>query len=263
MPRHAFVRYVTIALLSLIGLSLSGCVVTPRPYGYVRTAPPPAVAYYDYWYYPSVQVYFDVNRGLYFYLTSNRGWVETRSLPPALRVRLGGYVPIHSRFRQPYREHGEHRRAYPPQYRVDRYPPERHDGDRVPYPNYQPAPPQKEPPRTWRELNERQENQVQRRDERRDERQDYRNAPGRDERDSHQRNEAPRKYPIKGKSETTHDNGKTKNKGKDKGKQKKSGKDKKREDAQDKSRGKSERDEDRSDKDTRDWNRRNRDDNTR
>lgn len=158
MQHYPSVRIMNIALVILAGLGLSSCAVYDRPYrpGYVHVPPPSAVTYYDYWYYPDVQVYFDINRQVYFYFTNNR-WVEARVLPPYWRSRLGGYVPIRSRYIQPYREHPDFSRKYPPHYRDERRPPEHRDernvppGRTVPYPRDYNEMPRKEPtpPRTW------------------------------------------------------------------------------------------------------------------
>lgn len=139
-------RMLNVALAIVFGLSLSACVVQSGPprAGYVYPGPPASVVYFDYWYYPDVQVYFDTGRGLYFYYSNNR-WIETRVLPPYWRARLGAHVRIHSRYNRPYIEHGAHSRNYPPpapkKYRIPEYrdrtsPPSRdiHDRPRTPPP---------------------------------------------------------------------------------------------------------------------------------
>lgn len=110
-------RIITILLASLAGASLGGCAVYDGPYrgGYMYTSPPAGFAYFDYWYYPGVQVYYDIHRHVYFYLGSG-GWIQTRVLPPPLKARLGNHVPIHSRYDRPYMEHNDHRRRYPQNY---------------------------------------------------------------------------------------------------------------------------------------------------
>lgn len=153
MQHYASVRIINIVLAMLAGLGLSSCVAYDRPYGpgYGHAAPPATVVYYSYWYYPNVQVYFDVNRQIYFYFSNNR-WVQARVLPPTLRARLGSYVPIHSRYNQPYIEHHEHSRKYPPHSRAERYPPSRYDEHPAPPGHSGPMPhggyqvPYKQPP---------------------------------------------------------------------------------------------------------------------
>ena len=157
MPPTPSIRVVHFALAVVLALGLSSCVVYDRPYGpgYVRHAPPPAsMVYYDYWYYPDAQVYFDTNRRVYFYL-SNQRWVETKVLPPSWRSRLHGYVPIHSRNARPYIEYREHTRKYPPRYREEHREQERttprYRNDRYPQ-NYHETPRKEPPPRTWQQL---------------------------------------------------------------------------------------------------------------
>jgi len=141
MPHYLPARLLNFVLAIGLGLGLSSCAVSDRPYGhgYVSTTAGPSVVYYDYWYYPDVQVYFDSRRGLYFYYSNNR-WIETRVLPTYWRARLGSHVSIHSRYNRPYIEHGAHSRKYPPhapsRYRI----PEQHDY------RYQPKAPSVKPP---------------------------------------------------------------------------------------------------------------------
>lgn len=179
MPQYPSVRILSIVLLSLLGACLSSCAVYDGPYrgGYMQTMPPAGIAYYDYWYYPGVQVYYDINRHVYFYLGSS-GWIQVRVLPPTLRARLGGYVPIHSRYARPYREYNEHRRKYPPRYREVPRPPARHNGGSSPYPhNYYPRyqPPVKKAPEQY-QREQRHEQEYQRREYNR-ERPRYQQAP--------------------------------------------------------------------------------------
>ena len=70
-------------------------------------------AKYAYRYYPSAQVYYDVNRKAYFYLEGN-SWRISVSLPTALRVQLGGYVTLEMDSDKPYLEFKEHKRRHPP-----------------------------------------------------------------------------------------------------------------------------------------------------
>jgi len=157
MPYTTFARILQIAFAISIILGLSSCVVYDRPYGpgYGRPVPPAAgVVYYDYWYYPDAQVYFDVNRRVYFYF-SNQRWVETRVLPTYWQSKLHNYVPIHSQHQRPYIEYKEHSHKYPPRYREGYRERERYEQRNDPhyrnelYPNRYQEMPRKEPPRTW------------------------------------------------------------------------------------------------------------------
>lgn len=156
MPSYFSVRPLTIVLASLIGFGLSGCAVYDGHArgGYIYT-PSAGIAYYDYWYYPNAQVYYDTGRHVYFYLSSGGSWVEVRVLPYALRARLGTHVSIRSRYARPYREHNEHIRKYPSRYRETPYPPARHGGSGSPYPHTYSAPPVKQAPNQYEQRRER------------------------------------------------------------------------------------------------------------
>ena len=84
-----------------------------------RNGPPshaPAHGYrakHNYHYYPTEQVYFDSNRGLYFYL-SNRIWEISTKLPLNLKVQLGSHVSIEMETDKPYVKHAVHKAKYPP-----------------------------------------------------------------------------------------------------------------------------------------------------
>lgn len=65
--------------------------------------------YYHYQYYPSLRVYFDTGRGLYFYYTDDRGWISSRRLPRHYNLRRHRYERLRLRDRRPYRHH----RSYP------------------------------------------------------------------------------------------------------------------------------------------------------
>jgi hypothetical protein len=163
MSHYSPTRILNFVLAIGLGLSLSSCAVYDRPYGhgYVGTTPTVGVVYYDYWYYPDVQVYFDSRRGLYFYYSNNR-WIETRVLPAYWRARLGSHVSIHSRHNRPYVEHSAHSRKYPshapkkyriPEYRDHRTTPQPHDYHEMPR-----TPPPQTRPREHYEEHERDRN---------------------------------------------------------------------------------------------------------
>lgn len=292
MPQRPISSIAVFSLFCLAGAILSGCVVANRPSGYGYMYPGPGPVLYDYRYYPSAQVYYDINRGVYFYLSTGGVWIETRSLPSALRIRLGTYVPIHSRYARPYREYDKHRRAYPPRYRERERQQERREDDRRSYPRYQ------QPPPNWRELNQGYEprkeprnapgyrdrrydnepaqneggrryerNPSQNERERRYERSPAQNdRERRSERNTMQRGEPPRKYPVVKKSSQQHTSDKKQNNKKQGGKNKKhednaKGKDKGKSKGKDKKGNRKDRSDDRNDPDNnrrRDWERRER-----
>jgi hypothetical protein len=68
---------------------------------------------HKYYYYPGSDVYFDPNRGLYFYL-SGRNWEISTILPLNLKVKLGDHVSIEMDSDKPYVKHAEHKTKYPP-----------------------------------------------------------------------------------------------------------------------------------------------------
>ncbi len=70
-------------------------------------------AKHEYRYYPSRSVYYDTDRGLYFYL-KGKNWEVGASLPSSLRVELGDSVRIELDTDKPYIYHTEHAKKYPP-----------------------------------------------------------------------------------------------------------------------------------------------------
>jgi hypothetical protein len=70
-------------------------------------------AKYAYRYYPSAQVYYDVDRRAYFHL-EGKSWQISVSLPTALRVQLGDYVTLEMNSDKPYLKFEEHQKRYPP-----------------------------------------------------------------------------------------------------------------------------------------------------
>lgn len=89
----------------------------PKAKKVVKQAPPAhAKAYgrrvrYTYRYYPDAQVYFDINRKVYFYF-EGRGWKASVTLPK--RIKLAGHVTIEMDTDSPYKEFKSHRTKYPP-----------------------------------------------------------------------------------------------------------------------------------------------------
>lgn len=84
-----------------------------------RGGPPdhaPAHGYrkkFRYRYYPDAYVYFDLDRGVYFYLDSNN-WKKNSSLPYELKIRLGNGVEIEMDSESPYIDFEGHKGKYPP-----------------------------------------------------------------------------------------------------------------------------------------------------
>lgn len=93
---------------------------SPPRGGYERPMPPahaPAhgrrAQHRQYRYYPSSSIYFDSDRGLYFYLSDGR-WRISAELPYRLRVRLGDHVTVEAHAEEPWRDYKKHRAKYPP-----------------------------------------------------------------------------------------------------------------------------------------------------
>lgn len=123
-----------VGLIALLLFTISGCHGTrvgvghyPEPYdhhgrGYehpeARGGPPPWAPAHgyrakQYRYYPSVQVYFDMQRDVYFYYR-NGDWRVSASLPGRIRTSMGRYVTLEMETDRPYKYHGEVVREYPP-----------------------------------------------------------------------------------------------------------------------------------------------------
>ncbi len=66
-----------------------------------------------YRYYPSCSVYYDIHRGLYYYLEDD-DWMISTSLPSDLEGKLGDYVKIELDSDKPYLDHDKHVKDYPP-----------------------------------------------------------------------------------------------------------------------------------------------------
>jgi hypothetical protein len=70
-------------------------------------------AKYNYQYYPSCSVYYDIHRKLYFYLEGSN-WRIGASLPHSIQLGSGGFVSIEMDSDRPYTHYEEHRHNYPP-----------------------------------------------------------------------------------------------------------------------------------------------------
>jgi len=84
-----------------------------------RSGPPPWApahgrrAKYRYRYYPSQYVYYDVERGFYFYLEGD-GWRVSAQLPSRIHLGHADHVSIELGTDKPYEYFSEHRKKYPP-----------------------------------------------------------------------------------------------------------------------------------------------------
>lgn len=123
--RVRVIKNIVVVLTLLLALSLSGCFVSGGgvhvgfPVAHHHGGPPahaPAHGHrvkHHYHYYPSVGVYFDIERQVYFHLSSDV-WHMTATLPHHLKVSLGSHVTLDMDSDRPYVKHKEHKRKYPP-----------------------------------------------------------------------------------------------------------------------------------------------------
>jgi hypothetical protein len=135
-------------IAAVIVISLSGCVTAGPSSSYAPVDPHVShypYDYYDYYYYPAVNVYFDVHRQVYFCYVSG-GWVMYRTLPPHIHLHGHAHHKIRMREDRPYLRHREHVREFPrhhyrsdpnkPSHRADKHPGNDRPKDRLgpPYP---------------------------------------------------------------------------------------------------------------------------------
>jgi len=102
---HRFRRtFMVYGLLGLSALTMQACVSDPyyrhRPVHDHRVD----AAYYDYYYYPEQNVYFDVYLGLYYYHDYDRGWISVRYLPPHIHLTYNRRHSLKFRHHEPWRE---------------------------------------------------------------------------------------------------------------------------------------------------------------
>lgn len=122
--------------LALASVSLAGCTYSyyGEP-GYVRHEP---VHYYDYYYYPSVGVYFHVYSGYYYYRRGS-AWVRVKRLPSYIHLNQHDRRTIRSKDYRPYLKYDQHRKQYPPRGKQEngRYDRQERDRNAKRYNDYQ------------------------------------------------------------------------------------------------------------------------------
>jgi hypothetical protein len=107
-----------LALGLLAPVTLAGCVAAPPPRSHGHPD------YYDYYYYPRLEIYYVVHTGYWYY--RDRGhWRRDRHPPHGFRPDQHRHVVV--RDRDPWTHHDEYRRRYPPN--ADRWPGDRRDRD--------------------------------------------------------------------------------------------------------------------------------------
>lgn len=96
-----------------ITMMISSCFYDPHYYGPPSYYGGATYHPYDYFYYPSVRVYFQYSTGLYFYL-SDGVWKRNRVLPPRFRLNPSDRVPLRIPGDKPYRLNPQHMDKYRP-----------------------------------------------------------------------------------------------------------------------------------------------------
>ena len=116
MTTKKAIPFLSGALGIILMISLAACAYPPSH--------PPHAHYHahDYYYYPSVRVYFRYSSGYYYY-PSGSIWIKTRTLPPKYRLDGRDRIVIRIEDKKPYTKHYRHREKYRPhpEYRPDSY----------------------------------------------------------------------------------------------------------------------------------------------
>lgn len=115
-----FIKSFILSLGLVIGLS--ACVYDPYYSGPVRHSyfPHYYPFFYDYYFYPSVQVYFNFSTGYYYYPSGKR-WIRSKVLPPHIRLDSRERVTTRVEGDKPYLKNQQHIQKYQPRrdYRPD------------------------------------------------------------------------------------------------------------------------------------------------
>lgn len=119
---HSMNRKLRVLLLGALAgmyLGLTGCTTTVAHDGYYHY---PSHAWYDYYYYPSVDIYLDISGGYYWYRDHDH-WTRVKRLPAHLHPRDHERVFLRLDTERPHTYHQQHRNRYKaaPQRRDDRH----------------------------------------------------------------------------------------------------------------------------------------------
>lgn len=101
-------------------ISIAGCAVE----GVYPAGPGPY--YYDYYYYPTARVYFNLSSGFYHYYSDGR-WVRAKTLPPKVRLDSRDRHSFKTKEPAPYTRNQEYQSRYKP---LPKYNPDRSDDRR-------------------------------------------------------------------------------------------------------------------------------------
>lgn len=112
VEKHATgARIALTTVVMVTAIALAGCATRAGPdrhYSHYRT---PAPVWYDYYYYPDQQVYFEISSG-YYWLHDHDRWQRVRYLPSHLRLHEHERVHIRLDTDRPHRHAAEHRERY-------------------------------------------------------------------------------------------------------------------------------------------------------
>ena len=109
-------NYLSALLGIAFALSLTACTDVPAYGPHAHYDP------YDYYYYPSVGIYFRYSTGYYYY-PSGTIWNKTRKLPPRYRLDPRDRIVIRIDNDKPYERYHQHQERYRPRpdYHPDHY----------------------------------------------------------------------------------------------------------------------------------------------
>ena len=125
------IRLLSASIISVFAVVLlSGCASTAHStpyYGYGHTHP----GWYEYYYYPDVDVYYDPYRHYYHYHHGTRGWLTVTVLPSYIHLNRHSYHVIRSRHQKLWNYNHDYKRQHihHEDYRKKRYD-NRHDEKR-------------------------------------------------------------------------------------------------------------------------------------
>jgi hypothetical protein len=95
----------------VVAVALTACVHGPYYDGPPHPVPPPHFYPYDYYYYPSVRIYYQISTGFYYY-PSGRKWIRAKVLPPHFHLDPRDRVHLKIEKGEPYEKHRVHREKY-------------------------------------------------------------------------------------------------------------------------------------------------------
>jgi hypothetical protein len=104
LTRRAFLNGLTVTTALGLASGLGACAVYTDRGPLYATYPD---YYYDYYYYPSIGIYYHLFSGDYFYPHRGRWW-RTRDLPHHFRLDKHHRIPLHIKKDRPYDDYRDH-----------------------------------------------------------------------------------------------------------------------------------------------------------